>query len=877
MQKEKIDNQKECLECDLPARERLNYFTGQFLAERDFRDEQNYHIGKHRHHNRYLHGWGTVCGLRVIQHPDPACQSRFVIIEPGLAVDCCGREIVVREKVYVDLVKQLAPTNGDTKKPGKHLLISLCYTECKTEYVPALYSECGCDEKRCEPNRVHESFEVKLQLVDKLPEAKPTEPVGVSLKWTTTINLLKASRLALDPKEERLYVMNSEQPGQIMVYDAENHCLLRSINIADYKGIHAKGIDLAISPDGNFLYVIGNVITNNTNDYFLRVIDVKNADQTVNDLPLTPGSQTQLKLAVAKADPDGRVYVLDLNAEPKKVIIWNKNINTQTPTQYASVQTGADPRDIAVSPDGKWLFIAEGATNEIKAAKVDTLTSEKKVFVTIKVPNEKPSLITVSGDSQRLFSVTDKKVHAFSIPQPPLPPAPSFPEIGKGGVQFGIYDPIAIQASPSGKWVYSLLKGSDSEGWVRVVNVEKFETDAAHAVGDPVAVASDPQDLLLDPDGRCLYSAGAGSGQPCGGVSVLDVNEEPCSDIFWRALEGCPECPEDLCVPLAAVLDYKDGNAITDKDIDNRSIRPLAPSTDTLRQAILCALETGTGKRGPEGPRGPAGADGTPGANGSKWFNGNGSGVPAATVGDEGDYYLNTSTGDVYRKASTGWGNPIGNIKGPTGPAGQQGPPGLGLEEGLTQIQALSWKHDTGNNALARIRRSNGLIGGGIVISFGKKPVWVYDAWPPKRRYIDAEHVFQVLVLNPQQPRPEMQCRCPVKGEVFPVEPDGQSYAWKEEQKPFANHVAFYWTTEERKNIEMHNQLWVQLRGDFVLDVQDPQKPGVGKAIDAEYVRAELPTGDRPSPLVNLDRSKFGIQGGLFESWFWIGDKPAPG
>jgi hypothetical protein len=36
------------------------------------------------------------------------------------------------------------------------------------------------------------------------------------------------------------------------------------------------------------------------------------------------------------------------------------------------------------------------------------------------------------------------------------------------------------------------------------------------------------------------------------------------------------------------------------------------------------------------------------------------------------------------------------------------------------------------------------------------------------------------------------------------------------------------------------------------------------RAIDAEFVRAELPTGDRPKG------SPFGIQGGLFESWFWV-------
>jgi hypothetical protein len=36
------------------------------------------------------------------------------------------------------------------------------------------------------------------------------------------------------------------------------------------------------------------------------------------------------------------------------------------------------------------------------------------------------------------------------------------------------------------------------------------------------------------------------------------------------------------------------------------------------------------------------------------------------------------------------------------------------------------------------------------------------------------------------------------------------------------------------------------------------------RAIDAEFVRAQLPTGDRPAT------SPFGIQGGLFESWFGL-------
>ena len=47
----------------------------------------------------------------------------------------------------------------------------------------------------------------------------------------------------------------------------------------------------------------------------------------------------------------------------------------------------------------------------------------------------------------------------------------------------------------------------------------------------------------------------------------------------------------------------------------------------------------------------------------------------------------------------------------------------------------------------------------------------------------------------------------------------------------------------------------MRLNGEFVIDDK-------GRAVDAEFTRAELPTGDRPGG------SAFGAQGGLFQSWF---------
>jgi hypothetical protein len=69
---------------------RLNYFNSQFLVERDFLDEQAYHITMRRLHNKALRSWGIVNGLNVAKTGD-----KEVSISPGLAVDAAGREIVI--------------------------------------------------------------------------------------------------------------------------------------------------------------------------------------------------------------------------------------------------------------------------------------------------------------------------------------------------------------------------------------------------------------------------------------------------------------------------------------------------------------------------------------------------------------------------------------------------------------------------------------------------------------------------------------------------------------------------------------------------------------------------------------------------------------
>ncbi len=80
---------------------RMNYFKGEFLDDKDFKDEQKYHIDMLKKHNENLHSWGIAKGLNVVLGTD----RRSVIIESGMAIDAEGHQIIVdndREKKISD-------------------------------------------------------------------------------------------------------------------------------------------------------------------------------------------------------------------------------------------------------------------------------------------------------------------------------------------------------------------------------------------------------------------------------------------------------------------------------------------------------------------------------------------------------------------------------------------------------------------------------------------------------------------------------------------------------------------------------------------------------------------------------------------------------
>lgn len=199
-----VSNHTHVSACEsLPDFTRLRYFHGQLLGHHDFQNEQDYFREKLKLLNRCLHGYGTVCGLKVsLIEDDPDCESPAhdnygdhklaqsetasgaaqysavqaswgqqykpvcVEIECGLALDCEGNELVVRRPFRFDVLKELSDLERKQIQSGHPevvtLYLSICYCVQAIDPVrPVLPDACNAVSE-CVYSKLRDSVKVKV-------------------------------------------------------------------------------------------------------------------------------------------------------------------------------------------------------------------------------------------------------------------------------------------------------------------------------------------------------------------------------------------------------------------------------------------------------------------------------------------------------------------------------------------------------------------------------------------------------------------------------------------------------------------------------------------------------------------------------------------
>ena len=81
---------------------RPEWKAGGQLTASELNLEQKYQTELLRHHLRFLHGWGILCGLTVVPAGDPK-RPWVIRVCPGYGVNPCGDEIAVAGALDYDL------------------------------------------------------------------------------------------------------------------------------------------------------------------------------------------------------------------------------------------------------------------------------------------------------------------------------------------------------------------------------------------------------------------------------------------------------------------------------------------------------------------------------------------------------------------------------------------------------------------------------------------------------------------------------------------------------------------------------------------------------------------------------------------------------
>ena len=167
---------------DLKSPVRNRYFYGKMLDVFHLDLEQCYFNEKRWLLNQRIVGCGVVCGLGVLLGSD----NKSVIVQPGMAIDRCGREIIVASQSspvsldpWMKPPAPPAPAGGATSpaptpgpEDGKWVHLCLCYHEFECEPEPAFGGDCD-SEARCASGAIRERY--KLEICDgkvNMPQPK---------------------------------------------------------------------------------------------------------------------------------------------------------------------------------------------------------------------------------------------------------------------------------------------------------------------------------------------------------------------------------------------------------------------------------------------------------------------------------------------------------------------------------------------------------------------------------------------------------------------------------------------------------------------------------------------------------------------------------
>jgi hypothetical protein len=774
-----------CDLCGLRPFGRNRWFDGKLVMTRDLEDEQDYLRGKGRLHNSLAHGIGTVCGLKVTEHPNAACQHQYVVLNPGLAYDCCGHEIIVHERKVIDLRARIesalrARQRFNDGRPGApNIYVRLAYRESEDEPVPALLDDCGCDTHPVEYSRTRECYELLVDLEE--PAHAVSEPLDARLEWRNTLSVSAPVAILVDRVLQRLYVAEWDGRGWLRTYDTEHHTMLSRAPLGEL-----KPTALACSSAGDLLYIAG-ARSDNAEIAIIHQQQLENGPVKAERAIPIPDQSVIVSLEIALRDDallavlaDGRILrwandtlrawiekegehpppkpnSRDLRALLKEVITGPEITGPQQPLPREFVPAGTTQ---SVGQGGYWLVVADKNRPRLVVLNLAQFIepNDKNFIKSFPLPTgDIARAVEFSGDGKYLYVLCSQTqmLYRLDVRDRLDTFIPSIPNEREAFSALPLCDPDHpggqnppprpefrdLSIAPRDSWAYLLCTdpaAPQERGQVMIVSTEGMGANTGmidakiaatlRKIATSTLGAARCQTLAFS--GQRLYVAGdtiPASGEPtAGSVSIIDIEEDACCAHITRTIDGC--CPTSVGedgVIIASIRGYQWNRPMVDHEpvTDTNYIDNYTYRSVAPSTNTLHQMIECILKKGiSEGVPGPRGPQGAEGKHGDPGAQG-----PKGDAGPRGAGINQVVVESLDAgKNATAELEPIlaGGVKGDwrLKLGIPQGKPGEAPKpQEFNQIIAASWHHDEVMTKADFIDRVRGV---GLVIVF-KRPVRV--------------------------------------------------------------------------------------------------------------------------------------------------------
>ena len=668
-----------CVPCGVHQPQRNNYFDGKFLLSRDFVDEQDYFRG-HRHlHNAHLHGAGTACGLKLVEHPSSTCQRDFVVCEPGMALDCFGQEVIVPDRALVRVREMIdADEELQAELDGEnHLFVAVERCDAGVEPVPAILPTCE-GEGGAEFGRIAEGYRFRLFARSPQEAASPDVPVRPEVEWVHSFSFDGAVPRAVHVNTGEGLVqiaMGDPTANNTYVYDLDTHDL-RAVLAGP-----AVASDTASVGEARLVLVAGSGFPTGDGGSVDGVGVWRATTMRTQPQPLgvIPTSGPRPRLAVSPVS--GTVYVLDVDGADSRLVSYTIASLTDwlpdpgapegtppagpTPAEGGDLSfghgfgaesdaAGRGSAMLEISRDGRFLVVISPVGNPserlylIDAARfaaggLDPADARPGSFS--RPGSERLEAVRWSYDDDYLYLLSRRPaaggtllLHRFALVE----------DAGGGADLVREGSGVTLEArgfdlalAPTETRAYVLLaeaETGDAGGATRLTTVDLDEVKAVTLGDEPTPVPVPAEAIRFEGTGRFLtptdignrlYVAVADDGEAPpdrGLVAVVDIEEQDCTLAFDALIDGCAGCAgDDHSVVLGHIPGYvhdpeRDGPRIRDRESAEEG--DVAIDNLTYRPIVPSAsvlkevVECIAAQGVAEGPPGPRGDDGRDGVNG---------------------------------------------------------------------------------------------------------------------------------------------------------------------------------------------------------------------------------------------------------------------